>query len=333
MTSDFKNYTSVVMLEKALGVRMRDPITKEASFYTVAFTPRTFTETDKDDPTTEGWTSLDGTPLRPTVHPDVMAYHAYIDGASKKGKELYGVISPMYQFLAQSVGNDCGIPFESLRTVVIDIEVASDGGFAPPDNPTQPIIAITAEVWGEYFVWGCGDYTKTRSDITYIQCADEAQLLKSFMSWWTHDYPDIVTGWNISGYDIPYIVNRINMLKSHKKSTLNSKMLSPWKKLSYRIASFMGRDQKLMDIGGVAILDYLELYRKFSLTQRESYRLDAIAEAELGKKKVAYDEYGSLQRLADGEVEIQDGVTYEKGSVQQAAQLRKIIADRLGYAQ
>lgn len=298
MRGEYNTYTNVASLYNELGVRLRHPVTKQASYYKVPYAPRTF----YPGPSTESgdvWRTLNGVSLNERRHRDLMDYHQFVERAKNEGRIIYGVIAPIQQFFAEHVDATCGLPFESLRTVFLDIEVGTNGGFAPPENPFQPIIAITAEVWGQHYVWGLQKYTTTRTDVIYIQCTTEAELLTSFIHWWSSDYPDIITGWNTHGYDIPYIINRIKLLHQQKQLSFSEKVLSPWGRLSSRLATVMGRDQKLLDIVGIQTLDYLELYRKFSPVQQESYRLDAIAEVELGKKKVSYDEYGSLQRLAE----------------------------------
>lgn len=279
---------------------MRDPLTKQGFYYKVPYTPHTFT-TCLPSYATKNWRTLEGEPLREKRHASITEYDAYVKASEREGRRVFGVISPVQQFMAEEVPATCGMSLESLRTVYLDIEVGSAGGFAPPENPFQPIVAITAFVWGKYTVWGCGDYTPTRPDIEYVQCLNESELLYSFLQWWTRDYPDIISGWNVQGYDIPYIINRIDRLIAENAfpDKYPGRVLSPWRRLSHRHATLMGRDTVQIEMVGVSVLDYLELYRKFSLTQRESYRLDAIAEAELGKKKIAYDEYGSLQKLAE----------------------------------
>ena len=299
-SASFASYTHVALLGRELGVRVRNPHTRDASYYKVPFQPRTYTTASLTH-ATDQWRTLDGRPLKERVHANIGAYDEYVRASEREGRALYGVISPVQQFMATHVPVNCGVSLDQLRTVYLDIEVGSAGGFAPPDDPFQPIVAITALVWGEYTVWGCGDYTPSRPNVRYIRCVNEEELLFSFLQWWTDDYPDIISGWNVQGYDIPYIVNRINRLVDERRlpKKYSGRMLSPWRKMSQRHATLMGRDMVLLELVGVSVLDYLELYRKFSLTQRESYRLDAIAEAELGKKKIAYDEYGSLQKLAE----------------------------------
>ena len=295
---EYDNYTSIVVLGNDLGVRLRDPQTHQASYYKVPYQPHTFSSCLITE-ATENWRTVEGAPLRERRHESLNNYHSFTETAKREGRRVYGVISPVQQFIVEHVSPQCGMPFEHLRSVFLDIEVASGGGFAPPEDPTQPVLAITAEVWGTNYVWGTKPYTTDRADIHYTLCRDERDLLTAFVRWWTSDYPDIITGWNAHQYDVPYILNRIQRLNEEQSLPFTHKVLSPWRKLTGRISTFMGREQKVIDIVGVPVLDCLELYRKYGLTQRESYRLDAVAEVELGRKKVSFDEYGSLQELAD----------------------------------
>jgi DNA polymerase elongation subunit (family B) len=59
----------------------------------------------------------------------------------------------------------------------------------------------------------------------------------------------------------------------------------------------MNRPVQFYDISGIAILDYIQLYRKFTYSQQESYRLDNIAHVELGEKKLDYSEFETLHQL------------------------------------
>ena len=52
---------------------------------------------------------------------------------------------------------------------------------------------------------------------------------------------------------------------------------------------------QIYEIAGVSILDYLDLYKKFTYTNRESYRLDVIAGIELGQKKLDHSEYDTFK--------------------------------------
>ena len=95
-------------------------------------------------------------------------------------------------------------------------------------------------------------------------------------------FPDVITGWNVQLFDIPYICRRMNRMLGDKYT----KMLSPWKMVSDREIYIKGRKQIAYDIPGISCLDYLELYKKFTYTNQESYRLDHIAFVELEQKNL-----------------------------------------------
>jgi DNA polymerase elongation subunit (family B) len=59
----------------------------------------------------------------------------------------------------------------------------------------------------------------------------------------------------------------------------------------------MNRPTQVYEISGIAVLDYIQLYRKFTYSQQESYRLDNIAHVELGEKKLDYSEFENLHQL------------------------------------
>jgi DNA polymerase elongation subunit (family B) len=175
----------------------------------------------------------------------------------------------------------------------IDIEVGSENGFPEPRQANEEVTAITVKIRDNYFVFGCGDYVKHRDDVHYAKCRDERDLLSRFLEFWTRFHPDVVSGWNIKFFDIPYLVNRITKLFDEAEA----KKLSPWNKLSMREVMFMNRDHQSYDMVGIAALDYIELYKKFTYSQQESYRLDHIAHVELGEKKIDYSEFENLHQL------------------------------------
>ena len=47
----------------------------------------------------------------------------------------------------------------------------------------------------------------------------------------------------------------------------------------------MGRNHQAYTLDGIAALDYLDLYRKFTYSNQERYTLDHIAFVELGERK------------------------------------------------
>jgi DNA polymerase elongation subunit (family B) len=129
--------------------------------------------------------------------------------------------------------------------------------------------------------------------VHYAKCRDESDLIRRFLDLWTRWHPDVVTGWNVEQFDIPYLANRITKILGEDEA----KKLSPWNRISKRETVMMNRPVQFYDLSGIAILDYIQLYRKFTYSQQESYRLDNIAHVELGEKKLDYSEFETLHQL------------------------------------
>ena len=179
-----------------------------------------------------------------------------------------------------------------------DIETKSDEGFPNIAESDKEILSIAVRCKGQSYILGCGDY-KPSGDDKYIKCDGESDLLLRFLDLWEALNPDIVTGWNIEMFDIPYTVNRIRGRLGHEAAD----RLSPWRIVNDRLiptAQSIATDDKTpnaKEIFGVTILDYMNLYKKFTYSQQESYALDYIGNVELGEKKLDYSEYGSLNEL------------------------------------
>ena len=211
------------------------------------------------------------------------------------GFMIYGNNNYQYAFIAETFADDIEWDASHINITNIDIEVGSESGFPEPATASEPITAITFRNKDKFVVLGCGPFVNNRDDVWYIQCRDEIDLLKRFLDEWTFDYPDIITGWNVKFFDIPYLVNRITKILGEA----DAKRLSPWMNLDERRVVMMGREQVAFVPSGIAVLDYIELYKKFAPggQSQESYKLDAICNVELGERKLSYEEYGSLHTL------------------------------------
>ncbi len=207
--------------------------------------------------------------------------------------KIYGSTNFPYVYINEAYPGKLDYDPTLLRIANIDIEVGSENGFPEPEHASEPITAITVKTNGHSYVIGCGEYNNTRADVTYTKCRDENQLITKFLDLWQSIDVDIVTGWNIQFFDIPYIYNRICRLFDEDIA----KKLSPWRKIGERTTTIHNKQQTAFDLVGIAILDYLELYKKFTYTQQENYRLDTIASIELGEQKLDYSEYESLHQL------------------------------------
>ena len=230
-------------------------------------------------------------PIQPGTIPDCREFLERYE--SVDNFPIFGNNRFEYAYIADTYPDDILWDVNKISIAYIDIEVGSENGFPEPNDANESITAITIKLKGNYFVFGCGDYVKHRDDVHYAHCRDESDLLRRFIDFWCRFHPDVVTGWNIEFFDIPYLINRITKLFGEDEA----KKLSPWNKLRpYKTVKF-NRELNSYSIDGVAVLDYIELYRKFTYSQQESYRLDHIAHVEVGEKKVDYSQFESLHQL------------------------------------
>lgn len=211
--------------------------------------------------------------------------------------DIYGITHFQYLYIFDHFKGEINYDPKIVNVVSLDIECGGDDiiGFPNIETADQPITAITIKLRDKIACFGVKDFTPHMDNVYYLKCKDEHDLIQKFLQVWeSKDWmPDILTGWNIEFFDIPYLVTRIKNLFGEKEV----KRLSPWKMVDERTVEFKSKHVKSYIINGIAILDYLQLYRKFSFGNQETYKLDFIANVELGEKKVDYSEYGSLNNL------------------------------------
>ena len=211
-----------------------------------------------------------------------------------EGFEIYGNDRYIYQYISEKYPED-EIKFDisKIKLVTLDIEVASEQGFPDVESCSEEILAITIQDYTtkQIVTWGSKPFKNNRKDVTYNYCSNEHDLLSHFINYWMQDVPDVITGWNIQLYDIPYICKRINRILGEKLM----KRFSPWGLVSENEIVIMGRTHTTFDVGGVTQLDYLDLYKKFTYKAQESYRLDYIAQVELGQKKLDHSEFDTFK--------------------------------------
>ena len=209
--------------------------------------------------------------------------------------KIYGNSNYPYAFISDEHKGMVDWDQDAISIAVIDIEVGSENGFPDPYVAQEPITAICIKyVGGQTIVFGCGDYVTQGNEI-YIKCSDETTLIKKFFQLWQDKCPDIISGWNIKFFDIPYIYNRTTRLLGEDEA----KKLSPWSLVNQRKVMAMGRENIAYEMLGVATWDYIELYRWYAPggKSQESYKLDNIANVEVGESKLSYDEYDNLHAL------------------------------------
>ena len=225
--------------------------------------------------------TLEGKYVTPIKHQTIKEAKEWVENYKDQPHLVYGNTQFQYSFLNEEYGNDFNK--DQILITTIDIEVACENGFPNPDIADEELLSITLKNQQnkEIVVFGLRDYKTNRKDVTYFKCENEKDLLYDFLNFWRSNFPDIITGWNTEFFDIPYLVNRIKIVLGED----DAKRLSPWGDVFSKEVYQMGRTQMVYDIRGIAALDYFDLYRKFTYTNQESYRLDHIAEVELGITK------------------------------------------------
>jgi DNA polymerase elongation subunit (family B) len=212
------------------------------------------------------------------------------DGAV--GLDVHGYERFVYQHIAQKYPGEIDYDMSQMQIWTIDIEVACENGFPDVEASQEEMLCITMKNFNtkETITWGTREFV-TPKDVEYRVFWTEQEMLQNFHKWWTENTPDIITGWNNNLYDIPYICRRIERVLGEKWK----KSLSPWNRVVDREIKMMGRTNIAYEITGVAILDYLDLYKKFTYTNQESYRLDHIAMVELGDKKLDHSQFENFK--------------------------------------
>tara|TARA_R110002033_G_scaffold20784_1_gene52200 strand:- start:787 stop:3282 length:2496 start_codon:yes stop_codon:yes gene_type:complete len=230
-----------------------------------------------------GYKTLDGKSVLPHPFDSIKEAKQWV--SSRENQDIvYGNTQYPYCWIADEYPNQVDWDLDQMLMVTIDIEVECENGFPKPEDAAEPMLSITIKnhQTKSIIVWGIGEFVTDREDITYVQCESEVHLLKEFLIFWERHIPDIVTGWNTEFFDIPYLVNRIRNVFDEEEV----QRLSPWKNVFSRDVYQMGRAHQVYTLDGIAALDYFDLYRKFTYTNQESYRLDHIAFVELGERKV-----------------------------------------------
>ena len=286
--SDF--YTSVCLLGDDIlirGYEQGSPVQyREKSRPTLFLVPQAQQKKSK-------YRTLDGRYAFPKQFDGAREAREFIkqyEGAS--GLEVHGYERFVYQHIAQKWKGEIDYDMSQMKIWTIDIEVACENGFPDVQASAEEMLCITMKNFNtkETITWGTREFVPPK-DIEYRVFWTEQEMLQDFHTWWNQNTPDIITGWNNNLYDIPYICRRIERVLGEKWK----KSLSPWNRVIDREIRIQGRTNIAYEITGVAILDYLDLYKKFTYTNQESYRLDHIAMVELGDKKLDHSEFENFK--------------------------------------
>ena len=270
-------YTNVVQWGNQILVR--EYKNGERLNHKVKYSPTLYVPVQKET----GWKTLDGKNVTPYKHETIKGAKEFIAQYQNQPHLVFGLDRFAYTYLADTYPDKVEWDSDKILVCTIDIETQCENGFPDPEKAEEEMLSITIKNQStkKIVVWGIGEYHTNREDVTYINCSNENELLASFMNFWVKHYPDVITGWNTEFFDIPFLINRVTKVLGEDRA----KEFSPWGIVNSRSVYNHGRQQQTYDIGGVANLDYLALYHKFTYSRQESYRLDHIAFVELGEKK------------------------------------------------
>ena len=210
--------------------------------------------------------------------------------------KIFGNTGYIYQYISDMYSED-EIKFDisKIKLSTLDIEVKSENGFPDVESAAEEILLITIQDYTtkQIRTWGQGPFNNKQQNVIYRQFDSEYALLNDFINWWMieDNTPEVLTGWNIELYDIPYLSRRLERVLGEKLM----KRLSPWGLVTEDEIYIAGRKHISYDVGGITQLDYLNLYKKFTYTNQESYRLDYIASVELGQKKLDHSEFDTFK--------------------------------------
>jgi DNA polymerase elongation subunit (family B) len=212
---------------------------------------------------------------------------------------LHGNIGPEYQYINDKY-SDIEFCYDKMKVFIYDIEVISeDGSFPEPEKAEHPIVSIVIKDKHKnmFYVLSLKPYEKNEtilkidpSRLKFKHCKDEEDLLKTFITILKNERPDFLIGWYSAGFDHPYIINRCYNILPEK----TVKQMSMFGTVTCSSREINGRLVFDNKIGGITLLDYLELYKKYTFKSRSAYSLNHISDVELGDEKTNYDEYDNF---------------------------------------
>jgi DNA polymerase elongation subunit (family B) len=180
------------------------------------------------------------------------------------------------------------------KILSFDIEVNSSNPAIMPDakKPEDKIFQISCVIvdnditTSHLLSLGNPDQQKTGTDVTIHTYDTESDLLEGFSSCIRDWNPHVITGYNILGFDFPYMIKRakLNMcLSSFDLLSMSDNLHSPEKKIKWSSTAFGHQEYEFLDAEGRVILDLLPIIRKdYKLS---SYSLKSVSSNFLEETK------------------------------------------------
>ena len=236
----------------------------------------------------------------------------FADYKDVSGFAVYGSENHVNQFVTKNYPINMVFDTKYIKYGKLDIETFSgriengefiDGPFPDPETAEHPVVLITLYIneTDTYYVWGLeymngyhlGTYVPRAGSrveglkVVYQGFRDEYAMLMSFLNFWHDAKLNAWSGWNIEGFDNPYLTNRVENVCG---KTAKHK-LSPWNIVIRNTRkNDWGEESTVYDFMGCAMLDYMALFKKHAFMNPDDYKLNTVAEMVLGEGKVEYHE-------------------------------------------
>ena len=261
------------------GVRFTD---------SVSFKPSLFIKSDKETK----YKTLNGIGVKRMVFDTLYDCREFLKQYEDlNDSPIYGNTDFVTQYLLETYESEVVYDLSQIKIAYFDIETETEGGFPDLRNPNEKINIIGVRISGV-------NYAITEKQVSIPNCklilvSSEKELIQKFFELLRKEDIDVLTGWNVKLFDIPYIIGRARLFFDDKE--IQSWL--PFNIMKERETNIGGTDYRLFEFPGYTTLDYMDLYKKFSGTSQESYALNFIAKAELDEQKLDYAEYGSLREF------------------------------------
>ena len=334
-----KLYENIFKARNTLYARTYDTDTDEVTLETINYVPSLFINSREETP----YRSISSKDfLQEVKFKNMQEYRDTVKEFKSTNRQMFGNKSQEQGFIRNNFGDPTANDHK-FHTWFFDIEVGN--GEAPEGlekavykndwKPTSHERAAMATITSiqiydtkskQFYILGLkkdwkndNNFTSYLGEIKYFNMESEEKMLKTFLTILQKRNPTVVSGWNSTGYDIPYLTNRItrildkrNDLYSYDKNTRSWRyntdcltgswvqQLSPVGLIKHReVETNFGKQDEYEWIGTFHE-DYYELYKKYTYTSLTSYSLDSVVNHELGSAKVNHDEHADFGEFYKG---------------------------------
>ena len=275
----------------------------------VAFKPSMYIRSEKDSK----YRTLNGVKVKRMVFDTLYDCREFLDQYRQlEDCPIYGNTDFVTQYLMETYPTEVEYDLSQIKVAYLDLECESENGFPDLDAPNERVNLMSIRICGVTHVISFTPVTLP--DCKVYMVSNEKELLKKTFEILSKEDVDIITGWNVKLFDIPYIIGRALLYFEEKE--IQSWL--PFGLMKMRETDIGGKIYRIYEFPGYTVLDYMDLYKKFSGASQESYALNHIAKVELDAQKLDYSEYGSMREFYRqnfqkfAEYNVQDAILVER---------------------